>query len=100
MPACVLAGFLRAAPHVRMTDPWHARGGGSRAWRRGWELLVREACSVEEGVRWGLWGIRLGGWARVWKGGAEGGEEWVLEACDGLGVRIAGSEFGVIAGRI
>ena len=43
---------------------------------------------------------RLGGWARVWKGGAGGGEVWVLEACDGLGVRIAGSGFGVIAGRV
>lgn len=67
--------FLRAAPHVRVTDPWHARGGGLRAWRRGWELVVRGACSVEESVRWGLWGIRLGGWA-VGRGcGKEGREE-------------------------
>jgi len=42
---------------------------------------------------------RLGGWARVWKGGAGGGEVWVLEACDGLGVRTAGSGFGLLLGR-
>jgi hypothetical protein len=43
---------------------------------------------------------RLGGWARVWKGGAGGDEVWFWEACDGLDVRIAGSGFGVIAGRV
>lgn len=74
-----------------VTDPWHAWGGGSRAWR---ELVVRGSCSVERAFRWGCggwgWAVgRLGGWARVWKGGAGGGEIWVLEGCDGLGVRTA-----------
>jgi hypothetical protein len=43
---------------------------------------------VGDGVgRLGGWAV--GGWARVWKGGAGGGEVWLLEGCDGLGVRIA-----------
>ena len=99
MPACVLAGFACCA----------ARAGDGSVARWGWGiacLAARVANWCFEGaVVWrkafvGVVGILLGGWARVWKGGAGGGEVWVLEACDGLGVRIAGSWFGVIVGRV